>query len=246
MRKFLQKLIDLFFPPRCVFCSELVSRSDTVCSRCKAMLPYTRENFCPVCGNSLGRCCCLTSEWNYESAVAPFFYEGMLREGLLDFKFHGKTKYNNYFCDKIVEELRHYYPNREYDCVTYVPMTKASQIERGYNQAKLLAEGISERLRVPLLSGLILKKRDGALQHGLGLEERWINAQRSFVANEERNITGKRVLLIDDIKTTGATLNQCAKLLKELGAAQVHCATVSCTIEKRDSIEGNGKTDEQL
>ena len=114
------------------------------------------------------------------------------------------------------------YPLVKADTVTYVPMTERAQKKRGYNQSRLLALEISKRLLVPF-DTLLVKQCDTKRQHDLTAEERTTNLVGAFGVADGADITGKTVILCDDIKTTGSTLAECVKVLKSCGAKEVYC-----------------------
>ena len=205
-----EKLLDLFFPPRCAFCRRTGVHG--VCADCERTLPYAKVQLCE--GAGFGRC------------ASPLLYEDAVRESLLRFKFHGAQSaaegYGELLARCAAEEL-----GGQFDTVTWVPVSKKREHERGYDQARLLAKATAKELGLPLTQTLH-KQRNTQPQSGTGdAAKRRANITGAYRMKRSADVTGKRVLLIDDIVTTGATLSECARVLGKAGAEQVVCATVA-------------------
>ena len=205
-----EKLLDLFFPPRCAFCRRTGVHG--VCADCERTLPYAKVQLCE--GAGFGRC------------ASPLLYEDAVRESLLRFKFHGAQSaaegYGELLARCAAEEL-----GGQFDTVTWVPVSKKREHERGYDQARLLAKATAKALGMPLTPTLY-KQRNTQPQSGTGdAAKRRANITGAYRIKKGADVTGKRVLLIDDIVTTGSTLSECARVLGKAGAEQVVCATVA-------------------
>ena len=171
-----EKLLDLFFPPRCAFCRRTGVHG--VCADCERTLPYAKVQLCE--GAGFGRC------------ASPLLYEDAVRESLLRFKFHG-----------------------------------AQSAAEGYGE--LLARCAAEAVR------LLRKTRNNAAQSGLSsAAERRGNVLGVYEAENTDRIRGAKILLIDDILTTGATLGECVRVLREAGAADVVCATLARAVTEKE------------
>ena len=205
-----EKLLDLFFPPRCAFCRRTGMHG--VCADCERTLPYAKVQLCE--GAGFGRC------------ASPLLYEDAVRESLLRFKFHGAQSaaegYGELLARCAAEEL-----GGQFDTVTWVPVSKKREHERGYDQARLLAKATAKALGLPLTPTLH-KQRNTQPQSGTGdAAKRRANIAGADRMNTGADVTGKRILLMDDIVTTGATLSECARVLGKAGAEQGVCATVA-------------------
>ena len=212
----LSGLLDLLFPPRCVFCRKLVrSGKDLICADCRASLPYTRAG-----GAQHGD--------HYSVCIAPLYYEDKVRESLLRYKFHGASGYADAYAELLADCIRENLAGR-YDLISWVPLSRKRLRERGYDQAMLLA--LNTALRLDDVAVSTLKKvRDVQKQSTVGSEEkRRANIAGAYEASDPELIAGKRILLVDDIVTTGATLSECAATLKAAGAAEILCAAVACS-----------------
>jgi len=206
--------LDLLFPPRCVFCRSFLKNSrDAVCPACKKTLPYTRE------GN-------LLHGDHFSLCIAPLYYEGIVRESLLRYKFHNAPGYAKTYAGLLSDCIRQNLVGR-YDMISWVPVSKKRLRERGYDQAMLLALETALLLDDVAISTLV-KVRDVEKQSTVGsAEKRRANIAGAFAAEDPELIVGKRILLIDDIVTTGSTLSECAATLKAAGAKEVLCAAVA-------------------
>lgn len=206
-------ILDLLYPRRCAFCHRLIEGEEAVCARCRKALPYTAgaggEQKFPFVS------CC----------VSPLYYEGDVRQSLLRYKFRGLTAYAEIygeFLSKCIDES-----DISCDIITWVPLSARRLRRRGYDQARLLAEDLSRRSAIECRP-LLRKTRDNPAQSGTGsAEKRRANVTGIYEAVDPDRLKGSRVLIVDDIVTTGATLSECARTLKSAGAAQVFAAAVA-------------------
>ena len=219
-------LLDLLFPPRCPFCQKVQDRPG-ICPACEKSLPWTDED------HSLrelrsGLLC-----------AAPLWYEDAVRTGIRRFKFQNglsaAAPLGELIAQAAAERL-----SGEFDTVAWVPVSAARLRQRGYDQALLLAENAC-RLWGVEPERLLRKVRDNPAQSGLdGAEERWKNTQGVYEAVGD--LSGKRVLLIDDVCTTGSTLVSAAGALRAAGAAGVVCAAAA--FPRPDAENGGEKAKE--
>lgn len=226
----------LFFPKRCSLCGEIVPIDEDYCSCGGKQEIRVGTPFCEHCGHSADSCIChLPDAVFFEHITAVFVYTGLVRTRLCDFKFGGERKESDRFSSEMSLRFCQAYPLVRPDAVTFVPMTDRAEKERGYNQSRLLALGISKRLLVPCET-LLVKTQETRRQHDLTADERRSNLDGAFSARENARIDGRTVLLCDDIKTTGTTLSRCADVLKANGAKEVYClcAAVSDFMTKLD------------
>lgn len=204
-----ERILDLVYPPRCPFCARLDARG--LCDDCKRSLPRTEH---PLrTGEGFGKC------------AAPLRYEGAVREALLRLKFGGARAVAK-DCGAILAECAAAELGGEFDRVTFVPVSKRRRRKRGYDQAELLARAAA-RLWDTEAETLLRKRRDNPAQSSLGAEARRGNVAGMYEPLHRERIEGGRILLIDDIITTGSTLAECARTLKAAGAASVVCACVA-------------------
>ena len=214
----LEFFLDLLFPPKCILCSRLLQHQETD-------LGKTCRLEAPTCS---GRKKSITFVMDW---TAVYYYEGTVRESLLRYKFGGRqhyaAAYGRLLAARISEEL-----HGEFDLLTYVPVSTRRRLRRGYDQVLLLAKAVGRELGivpVPVLQ----KVRHNAAQSSLqGPEQRHANVLGAYRVSKPERLVGRRVLLLDDIITTGATLSECARVLRTAGANQVVCAAVAAHREK--------------
>lgn len=208
-------LLNLLFPPKCPFCARVLDRPG-VCGKCESSLPWTEEP---------------DSLWELPGGLrcaAPLWYRDSARQGLSRLKFRGAPgaaePLGGLIAQCAAERL-----SGEFDTVAWVPVSRKRRRKRGYDQAELLARAACRRWdAVPVR--LLEKIRDNPAQSGLrDAAARWENVRDVYRAVDPRAVEGRRILLVDDICTTGATLCQCAAVLRRAGAAEVVCAAAART-----------------
>ena len=212
---FLSSLLDLLFPPKCVFCGKILRvREDFWCDRCVESLPYALGG---------GR----RSGDYYDFCISPLYYTGLVRKAILRYKFRGASGHADAF-GKILAECISEHEDAVYDIISWVPLSSKRERSRGYDQAMLLALATALELGNVAVETL-RKPRDVRAQSSLGgAQERRANISGAYEATDAELIDGKCVLLIDDIVTTGSTLEECASVLISAGADRVICAALAC------------------
>lgn len=213
---FAQPLLNLLFPPKCPFCGRVLDRPG-ICPACQKDLPWTEET--QALRVLPGGIPC----------AAPLRYEGLAREGILRFKFQGRTSAAEPLGELIAQCAAEHFSGG-FDTVTWVPVSRKRLRQRGYDQAELLARSAC-RLWGVKPERLLEKAVHNPAQSGLeDAQARTDNVRDVYRAG---NAAGKRILLIDDICTTGATLSECARTLREAGAASVVCAAAALTFREK-------------
>lgn len=202
-------LSDLFFPSRCAFCGQL--RTDGVCPACEARLPRLKK---PLLTNA-----------PYGKCAVPLRYDGAVREALLTLKFRG-GRYAARGLGALLAQCAAEELGGEFDRVTWVPVSRRRLRERGFDQTYLLAREAA-RLWETVPTRFLEKHRDNPQQSGLSAAERRANVLGAYHTVSPGELSGARVLLIDDIVTTGATLTECVRTLLDGGAESVVCAAVA-------------------
>ena len=211
----LSSLLDLLFPPKCPFCGRVLDTSG-ICDACRRELPWTEgdEALRRLSGGL--RC------------AAPLRYEGLAKAGLHRFKFQGMSSAAGPLGELVArcaaEQL-----SGESDTVTWVPVSAKRLRQRGYDQARLLAEracALWDTAPVRLLDKTVHNPAQSGLKEGSARRD---NVRGVYRAADPDGTRGRRILLVDDICTTGATLAECARVLREAGAADVVCAAAALT-----------------
>jgi len=216
--KIFETILDLLFPPKCPFCRRVLEKAG-ICVACERELPWTAEGEALRTGPGGLRC------------AAPLWYEDAVRDGLLRFKFHGVSAAARPLGELVARCAAEQFGG-EFDTVTWVPVSRKRLKQRGYDQSELLARSACRLWDVKLVR-LLKKIADNPAQSGIrDAAARRANVLGVYEAIEKADIQGKRILLIDDICTTGATLTECIRVLKNAGAEDVVCAAVALSRKK--------------
>ena len=211
---FFSSFLNLLFPPKCVFCAGILDKADDGwCDKCTESLPFADDQ-----GKQVGDC--------FDFCVAPLYYTDVVRRSILRYKFKGASHYADVY-GKFLAECISENPDIKYDLISWVPLSDKRERTRGYDQAMLLA--MATALELDDIAVETLKKpHDVQAQSELGDKaERNANISGAYVASDAEIISGKRVLLIDDVVTTCSTLDECAKVLLAAGAVGVVCAALA-------------------
>ena len=213
---FLAELLNLVFPPKCAFCRRLLSNSDKdgMCNKCRKELPFLSGVRCEKKGDYFTLC------------VAALEYKENVRSSILRYKFNGKTNYAKTYGKILADCIQEHFAGK-YDLISWVPLSKKRKKKRGYDQAMLLC--MAAALELDDAAAETLKKEiDVPAQSGIGsAEKRRANISGAYRAVDTELVKGKRILLIDDVVTTGATLSECSKVLLMAGAETVYCAALA-------------------
>ena len=214
MNRIIEYILDLIYPPRCCFCSKIVERdAHGICAACREKLPsLKKEN-----GKRMlegGFVCCY-----------PLIYGNMVRDSFLRYKFNGAVSYAETFSSILADRLNSISP--DCDLVTWVPLSRRKKKKRGYDQAELLAKGAAALLGLDC-ERILYKNKETKTQSRLkDRKERADNVKGAYSLRDKKLVEGKRILVVDDIVTTGATLSECCRVLKKAGAEAVTAAALA-------------------
>jgi competence protein ComFC len=211
----LSVILDLLFPPKCIFCGKLLNKGvSSVCEKCAGALPYAKGTEIRQKGDFFDVC------------VSPLHYVDNVRKSILRFKFKGATAYAEYYGKLLAKCIRENLTEK-YELITWVPLSTKRAKDRGYDQAMLLA--LAAALELDNVAVETLKKTSHiqAQSSIADKDARKINVSGAYEATDPELIAGKHILLIDDIITTGSTLSECARTLLMSGAEAVVCATLA-------------------
>ena len=230
-----QATISLLYPATCTICGKNLRAGRYLCDECETKAVRIVAPFCDRCSEpfegsitSVFSCAnCAHRTIYFDAAVAAYRGRGIVREIIHEFKYarqmHLRHLIGHWLCAALDDErLREV----SFDLIVPVPLHPARERERGFNQARLLAESLSAEISLP--SRLVLERvRYTTTQTALDRSERMENLHNAFRLRKNANVRGLRVLLIDDVLTTGSTLSECARVLKRAGAISVHAATAA-------------------
>lgn len=240
MMKILDILSNVISPPVCLSCRKrlsLVSKAK-FCYECSKSYKTVGEYTCELCGKPVlpgsDRVCveCKPKKIYFDKNISRYCYSGCIKNAIHNMKFK-KQKWIAYeFGDLLLKTIKEEYGDIAFDMIIYVPMSATHIYERGFNQSCEIASRISKGINVPIDDKILYKNSNIKTQSGLSRKERIENVKDAFFIRHSERVCDKIILIIDDVLTTGATLNQCAKILKKAGATAVYTATVATT--KRD------------
>ena len=228
-------LLDIAMPRHCAGCgSPMSDKPGHLCWDCLAQLPIIQPPYCAICGDPVDgaieheyACAwCTRRRPAFELARSAARYRGALKDILHRFKYSHATFVEDDLVSLLSGCARAHFPCSDVDVVTFVPLHRRKERERTYNQARLLASGLARELGKPM-AACALRVRSTSTQTHLTAEQRAANVKNAFLAREPAWLDGRTVLLVDDVMTTGATVNECARALKDGGAARVFVATVA-------------------
>lgn len=216
--KLWQALLDLLYPPRCVLCGRLLSVPGPICARCMDTLPEY-DGAAPAVRFTSAGC-------------VSFYYQGTLRESFLRFKFSGASHYAGTYGTWMAHTIRDKLDGR-FDVLTWAPVSRARRRRRGYDQAELLCRAVGKQLGMQPVC-MLRKIKNAPAQSSLeDAARRRANVSGAYVPYRPERCAGQRVLVIDDIVTTGATLGECSRVLRMAGAADVVYAALAAPEQDR-------------
>jgi ComF family protein len=220
--KFFDLIVNALFPNKCISCGKIIESEDFICDYCLEMMKTVDlYKICKICGLPKKECQCKVRVFHFIRAVAPYENDGIAREAMYRYKFGRITQGANFFAFEMAKTVQTVYNDIKFDGIAYVPMHPIKFLRRGFNQSELLSLRLGEILNLKVYDRLLATKFFRKSQHRLSLKERFNNVKGMYKTNYK--VTGKTILLVDDIKTTGATLDECAKQLLCAGANEVYC-----------------------
>ena len=216
------------YPDRCRLCGKVVKYKVEVCSSCEKEAKAIRGERCLYCGDTKKDCKCRKKSMYYNGIAAAYKYEGVVRTGIRLWKFKGAERHVHFFAGKIVDAIMESFGDMKFDVITFVPQTQKESADRMYNQGEQLATAVGEKMNIPVMP-LLVKIYETERQHDLYDYEKSGNVFGVFECCNKTMIKGGNILLVDDIKTSGHTINECAKMLHLYDAESVYCAVIAVT-----------------
>ena len=206
-------LLQILFPPRCVLCRKLLSKDETdLCRNCRVEAPgypNTKRNLQFL-----------------DSFTAVWYYESTVRGSLLRYKFRGARSYASAYGKLLAMKLQQEYPDG-FDVLTWVPVSRLRRLRRGYDQVELLARALGRELKMDPVCTLKKIRHNRQQSRIADSARRRANVLGAYRVICPEEIRGKRILILDDILTTGATVGEAGRMLRTHGAREVHCAAVA-------------------
>lgn len=234
---------DILFPPVCPICEEpvLIGQKGKTCDRCRGMIRMIPEPVCYKCGRPIAleeaEYCDLCSEYEYhfKKNRAVFVYRDEAKRLILDLKYKGRQDLAIFFTDSFMLKYKKEIKNINADAIIPIPIHKNRLKQRGYNQSFLLAYELSGRTGIPVVNNLLIRTKETKAQKQLGSMGRLLNLCDAFEINRDvlkkikTRTNLKRVILVDDIYTTGSTIESCSIILGRCGINEIYSFTMCIT-----------------
>lgn len=223
-------VLDVLYPRRCPVCQEIIEEN-RLCEKCRRKVSYIRQPRCLKCGKQIEtmeeELCsdCRKKTHFFDRGIGLFAYDENVKNSLYRFKYSNKREYAAVYAKELFVQYGEILKRWDVQAVVPVPMYRDKMRQRGFNQAECIAVELSKLLGVGVEKNLIERVRNTKPMKELDDKERMKNLERAFNISED-SVKYKRILLVDDIYTTGATVDSCALLLKEKGVSKVYFAAV--------------------
>lgn len=225
-------ILDVVFPPVCYVCGKACSSKYGLCDSCQGNMKLIAPPYCPKCGRktilketTCGEC--NPENTNVTRAWSCCYYEDTVKECVHLFKYSGYLGLGDIFRDLMSDFIKNNMLHKDIDLLVPVPVYHSKKRERGYNHAEILTRNLSTSFLIPMDSKNLKKIRWTRSQSELDRKKRLKNVKDSFFAVDKDVFRGKNVLLVDDVYTTGSTINECAGVLREAGARDVFSLTLA-------------------
>ncbi len=237
MKIYMENLTHLLFPPRCPFCDKVLFSSvfleqQWVCPACVRKPEYVQEPVCKKCGKPLEdqrkEYCydCKKQKHIFRQGKALWVYQKETRSSIYRFKYQGRQEYAHYYGRELAQKYGAWIEKCQIDGLVPIPLSRKRQWQRGFNQAALIAKEVSRQTGIPVYEDLLVRVRDTRAQKELNDEERKNNLKKAFKTKANK-VQLDHILLIDDIYTTGSTMNEAADQLRKSGTDEVYCLSLS-------------------
>lgn len=233
-----RQLLNLFFPKTCPICDKVIAKNHFLCDHCVQDIKIIEEPKCQKCGRPLLRedtlFCkdCNRVERFFDRAVSVFEHKGKLRESVYRFKYDNARIYGEYYGFMAAKLYGRQIKEWNIDAVIPVPIFREKELKRGYNQAKVFGLYLTKEINIPLRDDIVKRVKNTVPQKELDRSMRFVNLKDAFAVNREALKGMNNVLLVDDIFTTGSTLDACARILKKAGVQKVYGLCISAGVDE--------------
>ncbi|MCK5533946.1 ComF family protein [bacterium] len=235
MREKLKKIsnycLNLFFPLNCAGCGKDLINEKGICRECLGKIKYVKEPYCYKCGSNkeVGFLCnkCRNIKYYFQRIYICSLYEGILRKCIHSFKYKEKTILQQPLGNLLVTYISKKIDLEEIDCLVPVPLFKSQKKRRGFNQVNLLTKKIEKHFAKPQIINNLIRIRKTVPQFDLNRKQRRENVKDAFEVKNPQLFKGRRILLVDDVCTTGATLNECARVLDQCQVEKIFCLALA-------------------
>ena len=216
IKNFYDNILDLIYPPVCGICGKL--NQNYLCKKCQKVLE-NQSKFVIDENQDFNQ--------NFNKHLYIFKYEGIIRSMILNYKFNEKSYLYITFVNFLLKNEKFFKILKSYDTIIPVPISSERKNERGYNQSELLAKELAKKLNIECVKNCLIKNKNIIEQSKLNKEERQKNIQGVYILKNKEKLINKKLLLIDDIFTTGSTVNECCKILKQANPRKIDIFTIA-------------------
>jgi ComF family protein len=231
----LNKLLLFLFPPKCLKCNAVTSRNGTLCATCWKKIKFISEPLCKICGfpfefdvgKDLICTNCIKNKPFFDHAISLFEYNEHSKNLIHKFKYGDKTYFSRYFAEWLYKRIGVNIGSYEY--IIPVPLHRTRMRQRFYNQSSLLAKDLGKLAGLKFLPNALIKTRYDVPQTSLPKNQRLKNVKNSFIINQQykEEIKNSKIILVDDVYTTGSTINECSKILKKHKCYEITALTLA-------------------
>lgn len=224
-------ILELLYPRRCSVCHEIIKGKGDFCPSCAKKLPYIREPRCKKCGKEIGRAeqeyCrdCMRFPHSFDKGAAVFTYNSLMGHSIAMFKYHNRREYAKTYAAQMYRHDRKFLESCAPDVILPVPVHALKKRQRGFNQAELIAKELGKLTGIPVDCSYIIRTQKTVPQKELSRQQRKANLRKAFDIRK-KGVCYEKVLLVDDIYTTGATIDAISELLKENRTKKVFFLTI--------------------
>ena len=226
MKRIIERMVKTIYPDVCPNCDKVTGYVG-LCKECEGTFKIVKSPICAICGRSLEDsgelyCCeCKVERHLFKRNISVFEYKGDIKECIYRFKYADMRCYSEYFASVADQRYENVLKNWRIDAIVPVPMYKKKQRQRGYNQAEEFAKSLSRLCEVRVENKLLIRRKPTAPMKSLSKQQRYENLKKAFGVNKIREMPC-RVLIVDDIFTTGSTMDACARVLLKAGVKEVY------------------------
>ena len=225
------KIKDYLFPRRCAICDDVICSSEYICKKCGSKIRYISGDTCIKCGKSIqnsSRLYCYDCSRKihiYDKGYSVFEYN-QIKNSLYRFKYSGRAEYARYYAYTANSHLGTVLRGLGADALIPVPIHKKRLKERGYNQAEVFANELSKLLNIPVYNDYLIRKKATVPLKLLDVQERANNLKKAFIIRPN-SVELETIIIIDDIYTTGATIDEISRVLRDNGVQKIYFLTVA-------------------
>lgn len=225
-------ILSYLYPRRCPVCGDIVMpKGELICPSCFTKLSYVTSPTCKKCGkeiiSDLAEYCfdCTKHKRNYESGIALINYDDIAKKSMTQIKYKNKREYLDFYSEAICQRYQYQILRMSAQCLVPIPVHPARKRQRGFNQAEILANQLGKNLQIPVCSQMLIRNKKTAPQKNLDPRQRLQNLESAFHTNHILESV-KSVILVDDIYTTGSTIEACTRVLKRAGIQSVYFISI--------------------